>query len=327
MEQWYRDPIQDIKNRGHICIAPEDVEGWEDVSCGAKGVFKQLVRAGTGVRKPIEGDLCSCHLVGYFDDSEFENTRVGKAFPWEFHCGGGQVISGVEYAVASMVEGEVARFMIDPIFAYRERGFERSVPPNAVVEFEVELLSISREPTEKEKLEQAIAFKEKGNELFKAGSYDEAREQYKEARHLLGLFPWRVKDKELIRQQEALRIAVLANQVQCLAKQENWKEVVKASTDVFKFDKDNIKTLYRRSQAQFHQNNFKEAHADLARLQDLDPENADAKALRRKLKKREEEVTAQQRAMFQNIWRSDPGNTGGPSGATDSLQKLEISSE
>lgn len=66
----------------------QDVEGWEDVSCGARGVFKKLISEGHGDRHPAEGDVCSCHLVGYYDDAEFENTRVGEGHPWEFHCGG-----------------------------------------------------------------------------------------------------------------------------------------------------------------------------------------------------------------------------------------------
>ena len=68
-------------------------------------------------------------------------------------------------------------------------------------------------------------FKEKGNALFKEGKYNEAQQQYKEARNTLGSFPWRIKDQQLIADQAALRIVVMANQVQCLAKQENWREV------------------------------------------------------------------------------------------------------
>eukprot|EP00668_Euglena_longa_P000699 GGOE01000846.1.p1 GENE.GGOE01000846.1~~GGOE01000846.1.p1 ORF type:complete len:343 (+),score=71.51 GGOE01000846.1:25-1029(+) len=313
MEQWYRDPIQDIKNRGHICIAPEDVEGWEDVSCGARGVFKKLVNEGHGDRHPTEGDVCSCHLVGYYDDAEFENTRIGEGHPWEFHCGGGQVISGLEYAVASMKEGEIAKFIIDPIFAYRDRGYEKSVPPNAVIEYEVELLSVNREPTEAEKLKQALALKEKGNALFKDGLYDEAREQYKEAKQLLGIFPWRIKDKELLKQQSELRVVVLANQVHCVAKQENWKEVVKLSSEVFRFDKNNIKTLYRRAQAYYNLQDFELSHTDLDHILTLDPDNCDVKLLRRLLKKSEDEVAQRQRQMYANIWRDDrPPTTTAP---------------
>ena len=57
--------------------------------------------------------------------------------------------------MVSMRVGEVARFIIDPIFAYRDRGYERSVPPDAVIEYEVELLDVSRDPTEPEKLQIA----------------------------------------------------------------------------------------------------------------------------------------------------------------------------
>ena len=302
MEQWYRDPCRDIKDRGFRCIPPEDVEGWEDVSFGCSGVFKQLITPGTEERMPKEGDVCACHLVGYHEDMEFENTRAGKAFPLEFHCGGGQTISGIEYGVLSMREGEVSRFIIDPIFAYREDGYHGHVPPDAIVEYEIELLSITREPTEQDKLDQATDFNEKGKALFKAGECEEARDQFKEAKALLGSFPWRIRDRELVGKQAALRIVVLANQVQCLARQERHQEVIKLAPEVFRFDKDNLKTLYRRAQAHAALSNFDEAHADIDRILALDPPNKDTKALLRRLQKEEAAVAQKQRGMYNNIW-------------------------
>jgi peptidylprolyl isomerase len=305
MEQWYRDPLQDIRARGYHCIEPETVAGWEDVSCGGKGVFKQLVSEGTGDARPAEGELCSVHLIGYYDDAEFENTRAGKGFPWEFHCGGGQVIAGLEFAVSSMRLGEVARFIIDPIFGYRDRGYEGTVPPNAVVEYEVELLGFKREPTEAEKLEQAIAFKDQGNAFFREGKYDEARAQYKEARQVVGMFPWRTADAALVQRQAALRITILANHLQCVAKQENWREVIKLSAEVFRFDPNHVKTLYRRAQANFKLLNYELAHEDLNRIELLDPTNDDAHRLRRQLRTAEAAVAADQRRLFRPLWAAE----------------------
>lgn len=42
--------------------------------------------------------------------------------------------------------------------------------------------------------------------------------------------------------------------------------MIKLSAEVFKFDKDNVKTLYRRAQAFYNQQDFELAHAGRASL-------------------------------------------------------------
>lgn len=59
------------------------------------------------------------------------------------HCGvgPGSVIKGWDVGVATMKKGEKADFLIAPGYAYGERGSGPTIPPNATLKFEVELLS------------------------------------------------------------------------------------------------------------------------------------------------------------------------------------------
>ena len=56
-----------------------------------------------------------------------------------------EVIKGWEIGIATMARGEVARLRCAPSYAYGEAGSQPSVPANAVLVFDVEMLDFKGE--------------------------------------------------------------------------------------------------------------------------------------------------------------------------------------
>lgn len=56
-------------------------------------------------------------------------------------CGAGQVIKGWDEGIKTMKKGENALFTIPPEMAYGASGSPPTIPPNATLQFDVELLS------------------------------------------------------------------------------------------------------------------------------------------------------------------------------------------
>jgi len=108
------------------------------------GVEKELIIEAPSSKwsKPQQGDEVSVHYVGTLeaDGSEFDSSR-SRGKPFTFVLGQGQVIKGWDLGVATMKQGEVAKFTLAPEFAYGEEGSPPKIPANATLVFEVELLS------------------------------------------------------------------------------------------------------------------------------------------------------------------------------------------
>lgn len=52
------------------------------------------------------------------------------------------MVAGLEYGVEGMREGGTRRIRVGPHLAYRDAGVPTTIPPNAVLEFKVLLLSV-----------------------------------------------------------------------------------------------------------------------------------------------------------------------------------------
>ncbi|CAM6096235.1 unnamed protein product [Calypogeia fissa] len=104
------------------------------------GLKKLVVTSGSGWETPDTGDEVKVHYTGtLLDGTEFDSSRGRE--PFTFTLGQGQVIKGWDKGIGTMKKGENAVFTIAPEFAYGEAGAPPSIPANATLKFDVELIS------------------------------------------------------------------------------------------------------------------------------------------------------------------------------------------
>ena len=100
--------------------------------------------AGTGPQAKA-GDTVSVHYTGTLDDGTVFDSSVDRGQPFIFILGQGQVIQGWDQGIALMREGGKATLIIPPELAYGPAG-SGSIPPNATLTFDVELIEVIAAP-------------------------------------------------------------------------------------------------------------------------------------------------------------------------------------
>ncbi|XP_028796740.1 peptidyl-prolyl cis-trans isomerase FKBP62-like [Neltuma alba] len=101
---------------------------------------KKLLKCGRGWETPEFNDEVTVHYVGtLLDGTKFDSTR-DRGEPVRFTVGQAQVAAGLDHGIITMKMGEVALFTL-PAESSNEVGNSGSIPPNSVVQFEVELIS------------------------------------------------------------------------------------------------------------------------------------------------------------------------------------------
>jgi FKBP-type peptidyl-prolyl cis-trans isomerase len=99
------------------------------------------LRAGTGAEAKA-GDRVTVHYTGTLDDgTKFDSSR-DRGQPFSFTLGRGQVIPGWDQGVAGMKVGGQRKLTIPPEEGYGARGAGGVIPPNATLEFDVEMIRI-----------------------------------------------------------------------------------------------------------------------------------------------------------------------------------------
>jgi FKBP-type peptidyl-prolyl cis-trans isomerase len=108
-----------------------------------------FIRAGKGSSMNTTaqaGDKVSMNYTGRLTDGTVfdSNTdpKFGHVEPFEFTLGAGQVIKGWDQGIAGMKVGEKKHLSIPPELGYGAQGYPPVIPPNATLEFDVELLSV-----------------------------------------------------------------------------------------------------------------------------------------------------------------------------------------
>ena len=110
-----------------------------------EGVKITVLQEGTGDVAEA-GDMVAMNYTGTLADGTVFDSNVDPKFehvqPFVFTIGAGEVIKGWDVGIAGMKVGEKRKLEIAADFAYGAAGRPPVIPPNAQLNFEVELLAI-----------------------------------------------------------------------------------------------------------------------------------------------------------------------------------------
>ncbi|XP_040197114.1 peptidyl-prolyl cis-trans isomerase FKBP11 [Rana temporaria] len=92
------------------------------------------------------GDSIQLHYTGRLEDGRVIDSSLSRD-PLVVILGKKQVIPGLEKSLLGMCVGEKRKVVIPPSLAYGKRGYPPSIPGNAVLQFETEVISLTK-PTQ-----------------------------------------------------------------------------------------------------------------------------------------------------------------------------------
>ncbi len=103
--------------------------------------YEDLV-AGDG-EEAKAGQTVTVHYTGWLENGTKFDSSKDRNDPFRFKLGAGQVIRGWDEGVAGMKVGGSRKLTIPAALGYGARGAGGVIPPNATLNFDVELLAVS----------------------------------------------------------------------------------------------------------------------------------------------------------------------------------------
>ena len=146
-EKVKRDRMQEVleiraQNAEEAATFLEENAKKDAIKTTDSGLQYLVISEGEG-DSPKPGDMVTVHYRGTFVDGEEFDSSYSRGEPQTFQVDG--VIRGWTEALQMMKVGSKWQIFVPPILAYHQRGLGQMIPPNKLLIFEIELLSIEKQ--------------------------------------------------------------------------------------------------------------------------------------------------------------------------------------
>jgi FKBP-type peptidyl-prolyl cis-trans isomerase len=123
-----KTPAGPTKVSGQPVTTPSGLQYWE-------------IKKGTGPTA-VNGKTVQVHYTGWLANGKEFDSSLDLGEPIEFVLGEGRVIKGWDEGIAGMKVGGKRQLRIPPELGYGTRGAPPTIPPNATLIFDVQLVAV-----------------------------------------------------------------------------------------------------------------------------------------------------------------------------------------
>jgi FKBP-type peptidyl-prolyl cis-trans isomerase len=135
-------PLDEVDEAANAVLDADASATAADAGTGAAtDLRKKDVRPGKGPEAKT-GDTVRVHYTGRLLSGAKFDSSLDRNEPFEFTLGQGQVIKGWDEGVVGMKKGGKRRLTIPSEMAYGKVGSPPKIPPDATLEFDIELLEV-----------------------------------------------------------------------------------------------------------------------------------------------------------------------------------------
>jgi FKBP-type peptidyl-prolyl cis-trans isomerase len=123
-----------------INTKPWDIKTTDTITTES-GLKYLVVKKSNNPIKAEKGMMVNVHYTGFLIDGKVFDSSIERGNPISFELGTGNVIRGWDEGIALMNVGDKIRLIIPSELGYGDNG-AGSIPPNATLLFDVELVNV-----------------------------------------------------------------------------------------------------------------------------------------------------------------------------------------